>query len=296
MEPPRPRRSELDDLGERPRAALLREPEERDEDLRRRERVGQRAMARLARRAEEVREPRQREALAPPVQQAPGEPDRVDHRRGDPAPGQSLDGVVEEPDVEAGVVRHERRIAGEREKAAGRASSGARRCAQLGVAEPGERAIGRRQRDAGIDERLEGLRDLERLDPHGADLAHAVARRREAGRLEVEDDELGVLDERVGLRSVGEPDARAEPGETGVTVDDVGEQRVRERRGRALEREENARRLLATRPRPDARGSARRAGRRHRRTAASRSTVIEHMFVFKAKRKAALPTSWGGPS
>ena len=48
VQPACPRRGQLDEVGDRPGAALLREPEQRDQDLGRRERVGQRAMARLA--------------------------------------------------------------------------------------------------------------------------------------------------------------------------------------------------------------------------------------------------------
>ncbi len=83
MEPPRARRGELDDLGERPRSSLLREAEQRDEDLRRRDGVRQRAVARLARRPEEMRELREREALAAAMQEATREPDRVDDGRSD---------------------------------------------------------------------------------------------------------------------------------------------------------------------------------------------------------------------
>ena len=169
---------------------------------------------------------------------------RASEKRSDAAAaGEPLDGVVEEPDVEAGVVRHEWRVAGEREEPADRELR-ARGGAQLGIAQPCETGDGRWQRDAGIHERLEGLVDLERLDPYGADLAHAIARCREARRLEVEDHELGVLDEHVGLRTVREADTRPEPHQPRVPVDDVGEQRVRERRWSPLEREENARRLL----------------------------------------------------
>ena len=88
-------------------------------------------MARLARRAEEVRELAQREALAPPVQQAAREPDGVDDGRGDPPAGQALDRTVEEADVEAGVVRGERRVAREREEPPDRQlRAGARRAAR----------------------------------------------------------------------------------------------------------------------------------------------------------------------
>jgi hypothetical protein len=131
--------------------------------------------------------------------------------------------------------------------AASGASPAPGRAAQVGVAQTGEARDRRRQRDAGVDERLERLGDLERADADGADLAHAVARRREARRLEVEDDELGVLDEGLRRLPAGQADAPAEPGEPRVAVDDVGEQGVRERRRGALEREEDARGLL----RPD---------------------------------------------
>jgi len=56
VKPARTRCRQLDDLGEGSSAALLREPEERDQDLGRGERVGKRSMARLRGRAEEVRE------------------------------------------------------------------------------------------------------------------------------------------------------------------------------------------------------------------------------------------------
>ena len=118
-------------------------------------------MARVGRRAEEVRELREREALAAAVQQAPREPDGVDDGRGDAPAGEALDGVVEEPDVEAGVVRGERRVAGEREEAADRELRPGR-AAQLGVAQAGQARDRRRQRDARVDERLERLGDLER--------------------------------------------------------------------------------------------------------------------------------------
>ena len=179
MQPPRARRRELDHLGERPRAALLREPEERDEDLGRRERIGQRAMARLARRAEEVRELAQREALAPAMQQPPREPHGVDDRRGDALAGEVGDGAVEEADVEARVVGDERRVAREGEEAA-HGELRTRRGAQLGVAKPRQPDDRGRKRDAGTDERLEGLVELQRLDADSADLAHPVARGREA--------------------------------------------------------------------------------------------------------------------
>ena len=236
-------RGELDDLGERPCAALLCEPEQRDEDLGRGDGVGQRAVAGLARRAEEVRELAQREALAPAVEKAAREPDGVDDGGGDPAAREPLDRAVDEADVEAGVVSAERRVAGEREEPADR-ELGSRRAAELGVLQAGQPRDRRRQRHAGLHERLERVRDLERLDANRTDLADAVTTRGEPGRLEVEDDDLGVLDERLGAGLAGEPDACAAPHEARVAVDDVGEERVRQRDGSALEREEHARGVL----------------------------------------------------
>ena len=49
---------------------------------------------------------------------------------------------------------------------------------------------------------------------------------------------------RVRLGAVRERDRAPEPVEASVALDDVGEERVRERRRRALEREERARRFL----------------------------------------------------
>ena len=58
----RPRRRERDEVGDRACAALLREPDEREQHLGRRLRVGERAVARLHRRAEEPRELREADA------------------------------------------------------------------------------------------------------------------------------------------------------------------------------------------------------------------------------------------
>ena len=128
MQSPRARRGELDDLRERPRAALLCEPEQRDEDLSRGDRIRQGAVTGLAGRAEEVRELAQRETLAPTVEKTAREPDGVDDGRSDPAAGEPLDGAIDEADVEAGIVSAERRVAREREEPADR-QLGSRRAA-----------------------------------------------------------------------------------------------------------------------------------------------------------------------
>ena len=197
-----------------------------------------------------MRERGEREALAPALEKPPREPDRVDDRRRDAPAGEPLDLALEEREVEARVVRDERRVAREAEEAAD-GQLRARRPPQVGVADPGERGDVGRERRARVDERLERVLDRERADAHRADLADAAAARGEPGRLEVEDDELGVLDQDVGVRRVGEPDARAEPGEPRVALDDVLEQRAGERSRRPLEREEHVRRVVRSdRPAP----------------------------------------------
>ncbi len=116
MQPPGPRGGELDEVGQRPRAALLREPDEPNEDLRSRHRVGQSAVARLGGHAEEVRERGEPDAAEPVAEEPPREPHRVDDRRRDPAARQVLDLPVEEGEVEPRVVGDDRRIAREGEE------------------------------------------------------------------------------------------------------------------------------------------------------------------------------------
>ena len=150
--------------------ALLRETDQREQDLRGRLGVGERPVTRPRRRAEEVRERREPDALDPAGEQPPREPDGVDDRCGDSPAGQPLDLAVEEADVEARVVRDEHRVAGELEEAAHRELD--RRCAaQLARVDPGQRRDRGRQRPARVDERLEPLLELEAAHPHRADLA-----------------------------------------------------------------------------------------------------------------------------
>ena len=205
VEPAGARRGELDEVGERPRAPLLREPEQADEDLGRRLRVRQRPVARRGRDAEEVRERREAEALRPLAEEPLREPDGVDDRRGDPPPGEELDLAVEEGEVEARVVRDERAVAGELEEAPDR-ELGPRRAAQRRLPDAGERGDRGGERDARVDERLERVLELERADPLRADLADPRAAGREPRGLEVDDDEVRVLELDVLARRVREPD------------------------------------------------------------------------------------------
>ena len=116
MQASRARRRQLHEVGDRLRSALLREPEQRDEDLRRRDGIGQRTVTRHSRRAEEVRELREPEPPRPTGQEALREPDRVDHGRRHASPREALDRAIEKAHVEPRVVRHEHRLARKREE------------------------------------------------------------------------------------------------------------------------------------------------------------------------------------
>ncbi len=234
---------ELDEVAYRSRAPLLGEADERDEDLRRRERVGERPMARLDGDPEEVGKARERHAFSPAREKSPREPDRVeDGCRTAPA-RRSFELAVQERHVEAGVVRDERRVACEAEEPPER-HVGTRGAEELRLPDPGQRSDLRRKQGPRVDERLEGVRDLERSYAHCAYLTRPAGAGGETRGLQIEDDELGELERSIRVGVSGEADARAEPGQTRVIGDDVREQRTGDRGWRALEREENAGRLV----------------------------------------------------
>ena len=86
---------------------------------------------------------------------------------------------------------------------------------------------------------------------HGSDLADLRRARAQAGRLEVDDDVRRVLEQEVDAERPRQRDRVAVPREPGVGLDDLGEERARERDRRLPQREEPARRLLGDdRPAP----------------------------------------------
>ena len=115
---------------------------------------------------------------------------------------------------------------GEGEEAA-HDGGGRRGRAQLRLAQAGQPRDRLGQRHARVDERLEGVDELEPAHAYRAQLADPVARRREAGRLEVEDDELGLLQRRVDA-AVRERDAAADAGHAAVAGGQLAEQRARQ--------------------------------------------------------------------
>ncbi|MCZ7588821.1 MAG: hypothetical protein M5U27_08240 [Gaiella sp.] len=200
-------------------------------------------MARLRRHAEEVGERREAHPAGSLTEQAPCEPHRVHDGRRDPPTGEPLDLDVEKREVEPRVVRDDRRVAREGEQPPYRELRPRSAAERLGP-DPRQRGDGSGKGDAGVDQGLERVGELERADPLRADLADPRRSRREPGRLEIDDDEVRVLEQEVRARRRGQPDRGATPRESRVARDDVVEERPREGRRGAREREEGARRLV----------------------------------------------------
>ena len=243
-DPARPRRAERDEVGDGAGAPLLGEADQREQHLGRRQRVRKRAVARLSRRAEEVRELGEARARHASREQPTGERNRVHYRSCDPRPGQPLGLPVEERQVEPRVVRDEHRVAaGELQKPAHRESR-RRSGPQLPVPEPGQR---RRRGGHGhprIDERLELLGELEPADAHRTDLADLGGAWPEPCRLEINDDVRRVLQRHAVAWWPREGDRVAVPRQPRVGFDHLREQRARERDGRLPQREQTPRRLV----------------------------------------------------
>jgi hypothetical protein len=109
-------------------------------------------MARLHRCPEEVRERREARAGHAAREQATRKTDRVDDGQGQPPSCELVDLPVEEADVEAGIVRHEHTVTGEREEPV-HCCDRARGAGEVGVDDPGQRRDERRQPRPRIDER-----------------------------------------------------------------------------------------------------------------------------------------------
>ena len=155
---PGTRRREVDEVGDRPRAALLRQADQAQQDLGRRLRVRQRAMTRLRVGHEVTRERRKIRRATP--EQPPRERHRVDDGRGDAPAGQPHRLVVEEGHIEPCVVRDQDCVAGEAEELADD-SSDWRRATQLLVPQAGQRSDGRLEPRARVGECLEPFLELE---------------------------------------------------------------------------------------------------------------------------------------
>ena len=186
---------------------------------------------------------RESRAWRPAREQPPRESDRVDDRAGEAGAGQPLGLAVEKGEVEARVVRDEHRVAGELEKTAHR-DRGMRRTAQIGVAQAGDLRDHRPDGNAGIDEQLEVVHELEVVHAHRADLADARRARSQPGRLEVDDDEGRALERQVRAGRFRQPDGVSAPGQASVFADDFLEQAARHPDRGVAEREQPTRSLL----------------------------------------------------
>ena len=208
--------------------------------------IRQRAMTGPGGDAEEVRQRGEANAANTALEQATGQRCGAERRFGQAASVDEEQLPLEEALVEARVVRDEQVVAGEVEEAAqdGRDRG---RVPQLLLAQAGEAGDRLGQWRPWVDERLERVDQLQRPHAHRPQLADQAARGREPGGLEVEDDELGVLQQRV-RPALGERDGGAVAHEPAVAGGGLEEQRTGET-GRDRGRREQAPRGLDGRQR-----------------------------------------------
>ena len=236
-QPPRPRRRKRRQVRDGPSAALLRQPDQRKQQLGGRLGVRQSPVARTLRRVEKPRELGEAEPRDPPGEERPREPHRVEDGGADPRAGQPLGLTVEKGEIEARVVRDEDGVAREGEKAPHRVARS--RCpAELVVPKAGQRAHSSGDRKPWVDQGLELRVDLEAAEAHGSDLADSGLPGPQSRRLEVDHHVRCVLELERRARRFRERDRISVPREPRVGLDDVCQQRARERDRRLAEGEE----------------------------------------------------------
>ena len=126
------------------------------------------------------------------AQQAPGQRHGVDHGAGERRSAVALAGGAEEAHVEADVVAHDHRVADELDER--RQDRTDARCVRdQHVGQPGEHGDLRRDRPAGVHQRLEGAETLPALHLDGADLGDLVLVAVAARGLEVDDAEHDLV-------------------------------------------------------------------------------------------------------
>ena len=226
VDPTLARSGERTQLGEPPGSQLLGEPDQVHEHLGRGLCVRQRTVARSGRNAEEVGQRGEADAPHAALQQPARQRGRAERRLRQAPVVHQQQLPLQEALVEARVVRDEEVVAREREETPDHRGSG-RGVPQLLLAQAGQACDRIGERDSRIHERLEGLHRLERPHPDGPDLADAVVNGREPRRLQVEDDELGLLERRVGV-AAGERDRGARADDAAVAGGHLLEQRAGE--------------------------------------------------------------------
>ena len=239
----RPRRGERREVRDGAGAALLREPDQREQQLCRRARIRQRSVARPLRRAEKPCELAEPEARDAPGEERPREPHGVDD-------GEPMREPVSRSVSRSRNARSKRALCATRTASPAKArkrrtaSAGARRAAQLLVPQSGHGARSGGDRKPRIDERLELGLDLEAAQAYRSDLADPGPAGAQSRRLEVDDDVGRVLEQESRARRLGERDGVAAPGEPGIGLDDICEQRAGEGDRRLAEGEEPPRCVL----------------------------------------------------
>ena len=235
------RRGKGSQLREPSRAELLAQPDQPHEHLGGCLGIGQRTMARRGRHTEEVGQRGEPDPPSAALEQAARQGGGAERRLRQASAVERDQVLLEEALVEARVVRDEQRVAGEGEELPHDGRGRGRRT-QLLLPQAGEPSDRLGQCHARIDERLERLDGLEAPHADSAELADPVASGREAGRLQVEDDELRLFEQGVGLLP-GQRDAAAETGDPAVPSSQLPEQRVGEPFGDRRGREERPGRL-----------------------------------------------------
>ena len=209
--------------------------------------VGQGAVPGPGRDSEELGQRGEPDPPPAPFEQAAGERGGTERRLPQPTTVQAEQLPLEEALIEARVVGDEEIVAGKSQEAPHNGRDRGR-APEVTLEQPGQIGDGLGERNRRLDERLERIDELERLHPHCPQLADAVAGSGKAGRLEIEDHERGLIQERI-VSCGGEGDGRAGAEEPAVAGGQVGEQRarqsLRDRRGgeerpRGLHRRERA--------------------------------------------------------
>ena len=200
-------------------------------------------MARSLRRVEKPRELTETEPRHAAREEPSRESHGVDHRRADARARKPLGLPVEEREVEARIVRDEHAVSREGEESL-HGLGRPRRSTQLLGPEAGHGARSGPDREPWIDEGLELGFDLEAAKANGSDLADPGLARAQARRLEVDHDIRRLLEQERRAERLGECHGVAAPRESSIGLDDVCEQRARERNRRLPESEEPPRRVL----------------------------------------------------
>ena len=277
----------VDELRDRLGTPLLGEADQREQDLRRRLGVGERPVARRAevpkKWASEARPTR----FSLPLEQAPGQPHRVDHGSRHPPARQPLHLAVEKAQVEAGVVGDEDCIPGELEKAPdGQLGPAGAPCRERGSI-PVSAAIGAGSGPRGltsVSNRSSSSRPRTRTAPI-SQIAELLGESPVVSRSKTT--YVAASSASAAPGASARP-TRAAPGEPRVAVDDVREQRACEPDRDVAQRVERLGGVLGGHgPVPGLDELHQAVGRVERQLHAG--SLGEHMFVCNGKEKAASP-------